>query len=95
MLSQSSLETLGRLSREPGIDSYVKERVLMSKASPAQQVKVYGYWRKTKRLKSVFNLECGKDHGGERCFKCGEGWGFHSGHICMDSMRGVFPGCSA
>lgn len=96
MLSSAELKYLNTVKYEGSVDAFLDEQVLRSRASKAQQVRLYGYWQRGKVAGMAVKVkECTKSHYAEECSVCGRGWGSHNGHLCRPYGRAIgrFAGC--
>lgn len=99
MLSSDEFLVFRNLVNSGDFGTLKEELDIREKASPKQEIRVYGY--ATKRV-DYFPLikeknRCDMDHDDEACNACGHEWGRHHGHncYCCSDLRGHFPGCEA
>lgn len=96
MLSKGQVDQMEALSASNTVDAFFKEQALRSRASKAQQVRVYGYWKRGPVAEGLPPLpECDMGHMHfSRCQVCGYIWAHHSGHVCPDGIRmAIFDDC--
>lgn len=96
MLSSYELAYLGAVKRKDGVDAFLEEQALRSRASKSQQLRVYGYWQRGKVVKTAVKVgECTRTHYMQPCHVCGFSWGVHADHVCPvgEHRRGTFYGC--
>lgn len=96
MLSSSEKYTLKRLSSErfTHIQNLALELNLRERATPKQEVEIFGYATRKETPSDKEPQECDLPHPLEYCRICRLEWGRHRGHICRGGeSRGIFSGC--
>jgi hypothetical protein len=81
----------------PNLESLSEEMRLREKATPQEQIEIYGYALRAptkKECEPTPYLDCQNRHATDICERCRGSWILdHSGHVCRDGQRGIFPGC--
>lgn len=94
MLSRFEMARLRIVKRTPTPEAIAEEGVLRSNASKGQQVSLYGFWRKEKKIPLESGRpSCQMAHRDSICEDCGDFYQGHIGHSCDGRNIGIFPGC--